>query len=307
MVRPQWQEWTVNLSEAGSRLDHFLRTHLAVCSRREIHAALTNHAVLLNNHPAHKSSRLKAGDVVSAAVHTQLCPNPLLCVSIISQDAAFVALDKPRGVPSVALTFSETHAVANYLAAAFPESVSAGSNPREAGLVHRLDTPTSGILLAARTTAAYQHIRSQLRQRSVYKEYVAVVEGDFRHSGDYEFNLAPQGQHRKRVCIVPIGSGQIALSHYQPLEQRADETLVRIVIRTGARHQIRAHLSALGHPVKGDMLYGSRSKQNGLLLHAHKMIFDHPETAERISLISAVPDEFHGADQKRLATQKEMD
>ncbi len=288
-------EWGVSQAETDIRLDRFLATRLPSLSRRELSELIALKTVFVNGYPARKGRRLTRGDIVGAHLHTGLAPNPKLDLAVLFADDAFVAIDKPAGMPSLALRHSETMTIANFLAARFPETLSVGSARREAGLLHRLDTDTSGVLIAARTSVAYTHLRTQFNQRSVYKEYRAVVEGHFQPTGAFRFFLAPRGPHRRQMQVVQNTAAQEARTTYVSLRSGADWTLVQIVIETGVRHQIRAHLSALGHPIWGDRLYGSRVQKDALHLHAHVIGFRHPismQQVRQIRIVSPLPQIF---------------
>ena len=288
-------EWQVTAAQDGARLDRFLTSRLPFCSRRELDEDIARHEILVNGRPAAKGARVQTGDTVTACVHTRLEPSPALDISILSEDPTYLALDKPAGLPSVAVRLSDTQTVANYLAAAFPECLGVGSSGRDVGVLHRLDTVTSGVLLVARTAAVYAGLRAQFGRGSVYKEYLAVVEGQCRIRGRVRFDLAPHGRHRRLMRVVSPGRGSAAIAEYLPLRVEGGRTLLRVVIETGVRHQIRAHLASLGHPVWGDTLYGSRIESDRVLLHASVLGFDHPVTGHRTRVCSPPPRGFDSA------------
>ena len=285
-------EWQVPSQHNGARLDRFLVSLLPFCSRRELDESIARREILVNGRSARKGGLIQAGDRVTAHIHTRLEPAPTLAVPVLSEDPTYLALDKPAGVPSVAVRLSDTQTVANYLAAAFPECLDVESTGRDAGVVHRLDTATSGILLAARTAAAYAALRTQFSRGAVYKEYLVVAEGKCRIHGRVRFDLAPHGRQGRHMHVVSPGQGTAAIADYRPLRFEADRTLLRVVIETGVRHQIRAHLASLGHPVWGDTLYGSRVESDRVLLHASVLGFDHPVTGRRTRVCSPPPPTF---------------
>ena len=285
-------EWDVPAAHNGTRLDRFLVSRLPFCSRRELDESIARCEILVNGRPARKGRLIQAGDQVTAHIHTRLEPAPTLVIPVLSEDPAYLVLDKPAGVPSVAVRLSDTCTVANYLAAAFPECLGVESTGRDAGIVHRLDTATSGILLAARTAAAYAAFRAQFSRGAVHKEYLVVVEGKCRIRGRIRFDLAPHGRRRHCMRVGSSGQGTAAITDYRPLRVEADCTLLRVVIETGVRHQIRAHLASLGHPVWGDSLYGSRVESDRVLLHASVLGFDHPVTGRRTRVCSPSPPAF---------------
>lgn len=285
-------EWQVPSQHNGARLDRFLVSLLPFCSRRELDESIARREILVNGRPARKGRLIQAGDRVTAHIHTRLEPAPTFDVPVLSEDPTYLALDKPAGVPSVAVRLSDTQTVANYLAAAFPECLAVESTGRDAGVVHRLDTATSGILLAARTAAAYAALRTQFSRGTVYKEYLVVVEGKCRIHGRVRFDLVPHGRRRHLMRVVSPGQGIAAITDYRPLRVEEDRTLLRVVIETGVRHQIRTHLASLGHPVWGDTLYGSRVESDRVLLHASVLGFDHPVTGRRTRVCSPSPPTF---------------
>jgi 23S rRNA pseudouridine1911/1915/1917 synthase len=289
---PEVLQWIVAADEDALRFDAFLVRHLSSVSRREIIDLIASGQALLNDRPRKKGTLVRAGDKVSVPALFSLRPNPTLPVRVAYADAALVVLDKPAGIPSLALRHSETNTVANFLTARFPETLTAGPHPLEAGLVHRIDTVTSGLLLAARTPYAYTSLRQQFHARAVEKAYLAAVEGHLRTDGQATFWLAPEGPRGQRMRVVAPGQGQEALTTYTPLEALPGHTLVRLTIATGVRHQIRAHLAALGHPIVGDTVYGAAEEAERLCLHAETLVFRHPLTGQRLRFDSPVPQDF---------------
>jgi 23S rRNA pseudouridine1911/1915/1917 synthase len=196
-------------------------------------------------------------------------------------------------MPSVALRHTDTQTVANFLIAQFPETAGAGPRPLEAGLVHRLDTDTSGLLLAARTPLAYATLREQFRRRLVKKQYLAIVEGILKREGQISHRLEPTGPRGQRMRVATVGQGQEALTHYIRLEHLLHHTVVRLTIKTGVRHQIRVHLAALGHPIVGDKIYGATDQHPArLCLHAETLTFCHPATGQDLSYTILPPKDF---------------
>ncbi|MBI3300623.1 MAG: hypothetical protein HYZ72_00875 [Deltaproteobacteria bacterium] len=144
-------QWVVAANEEAWRLDTFLAARLRPLPRRDIVELIARGQVLLNGRPGKKGLRVRVGDTVTAPAALSLPPNPALPIDVVYADDTVLVLDKPAGIPSLALRHSETDTVANFLVARFPETVTAGPRPLESGVVHRLDTATSGLLLAART------------------------------------------------------------------------------------------------------------------------------------------------------------
>jgi len=300
-----WHEWTVPAQDDLLRLDSFLVRRLPGVSRRAVFALIKAGHVRLNRGPGKKGSRVRSGDRVRAQVRLSLRPSPSLPVRLVYAQGAVLGLDKPPGLPSVALRFGDTRTVANYLAAHYPETTLSSLSsraPLEAGVVHRLDTPTSGLLLAARTAAAYTALRAQFSDRRIIKDYLAWVHGrpsGRELDGTRRFFLMPEGRRGQRMRVVmaerdlaPRQRAQEAMSTYTCLETRAGYSLIRVRLHTGVRHQIRAHLAALGYPLVGDTHYGAPAGASRLALHAEALRFVHPETGQSVRLFSPAGQDF---------------
>ncbi|HEX9573287.1 MAG TPA: RluA family pseudouridine synthase [Myxococcales bacterium] len=212
-------------------------------------------------------------------------PQPELPLRIVHADGQVVVADKPAGMPSHPLKPGETGTAANALVGRFPELASVGPAPREGGLVHRLDTDTSGLLLAARTDAAHALLRAQFAARTVEKGYLALVAGELHAGGEIDVPLAhdPHDARKVRAASDPewaeAHEARPASTRFTPALRRAGFTLVDVEIATGVLHQIRAHLAFIGHPLAGDALYGG-PELPGLsrhFLHAARLAFAHPD------------------------------
>ncbi|HEV8713734.1 MAG TPA: RluA family pseudouridine synthase [Candidatus Binatia bacterium] len=289
-------QWVVAAGEEGLRLDAFLAGHLSSLvpslSRREIAELITARRVRVNGRPSKKGERVCAGDTVTAPAMLPFPANAALPIRVVYAEDTLVVLDKAAGIPSIALRHSETDTVANFLAARFPETVTAGPRPLECGLLQRLDTATSGLLLAARTPDAYASLRRQLHARTVEKQYLAVVEGHLHGSGQVTARLVPSGPRGRHMRVTADGQGQEANTAYVPVAASDRYTLLRITITTGVRHQIRVHLAALGHPIVGDAHYGAAHGASRLYLHAAALAFTSPATGQRAHCTSPAPQEF---------------
>ncbi|MGD9762587.1 MAG: pseudouridine synthase [Candidatus Binatia bacterium] len=288
----------------GIRLDQFIgREMRGPLGRRHAVAIITAGGVRVNGRRARKGVRLRAGDVVevdAAALGAgELGAQPELPVAVLHEDATLIAVDKPPGMPSVALRTTDRDTVANFLRAYAPETAEASRSPLEGGLAHRLDTPTSGVLLAARNPAAWAALRAQFSRRAVQKEYAAMVDGDLRDPGVLRWPIAhdPGRAAAMVVCRDPARARLLrarpAMTTFHPIERRGNATLLAIAIPTGVRHQIRAHLAAIGHPVRGDALYGGTPAER-LMLHARSLRLRHPATGDMLRIGSPLPPPLTG-------------
>ena len=286
-------QWVVSAEDDALRLDVFLARRLVSFSRRERTELIAERHVLVNGRPVVKSTRLRQQDsIVVALPFTPPAPS-LSQIEVIASDDSILLLNKPAGIPSVALRHIQTQTAAHFLLKHFPETASAAPRRLEAGLVHRLDTETSGLLLAARTSSAYLALRRQFHEHKVGKQYLALVGGEIKSSGHITLPLESAGPRGRKMQIASLNQGQAALTHYVPVKQYALHTLVRVSIVTGVRHQIRAHLAAFGHPLVGDTMYGAEDQRDTrLCLHAETLVFQHPETGETLNYTSSLPEDF---------------
>jgi len=311
------QEWTVQEGDA-LRADTFLARHVPGWGRRQAQQAIQVGAVVLRRGARrirlHKGDLLQAGDrlEIDPAFLQPAAPAPdaELNLSVVYEDAALVVVDKPAGMASTALRRGERNTVASFLLARWPEMAGVGK-PLEAGLVHRLDTQTSGLLIAARARDVYDRLRRQFTDRRVDKEYLAVVHGRVVRGGRVDAPIGHDRRHRDRMQVVEsVDEGRPATTLFQPTGSYGQVphgggstcSVLHVQIPTGVRHQIRVHLASIGHPVVGDLLYGSPIEltRGRHLLHASGLRFRHPMQDDEIVVESPTPEDF----QAHLLAQK---
>jgi 23S rRNA pseudouridine1911/1915/1917 synthase len=236
----------------SERLDHWLRRELPGLSRRLIHALIADGSVRVDGRRARKGSMVHAGTCVTLPSALALEPNPALPLAVLYEDARLIAVDKPGGMPSHPLDPRERDTVANALLARYPETASLAG-----GLAHRLDTGTSGMLLAARSAEVWTALREAFHRRMVIKRYVALASGVVPDTAEVELALGHDPTDRRRMVAARAGSRSWpARTEIRRVATDGTISLVAVTMRTGVMHQIRAHLAHLGHPVVGDRLYG---------------------------------------------------
>ena len=205
-------------------------------------------------------------------------------IKILLEDPLFLVVEKPSGIPSQPLK-DKALSLASLLAEKYPELRNIGG--LDGGAVHRLDRETSGLMIFARTSSTYDWFREQFSKNKIEKEYTALVVGEISQPGKITWPIGGDPRSSKKVKVYKnIKEGrrhkaQEAVTFYEPLSLREGAwgkvTLVSIRIKTGRRHQIRAHMASIGHPLVGDRLYkGPEGKR--LFLHASKICFEHPKT-----------------------------
>jgi 23S rRNA pseudouridine1911/1915/1917 synthase len=285
-VSEELDERTVPGGMPPDRLDRALARLFGV-SRGRAMEWIADDRVRVDGRRARKGAQVGPGARVSVRKPPpdSPVPQPELPLRIVHADAHLVVADKPAGMPSHPLKPGETGTAANALVGRFPELASVGPAPREGGLVHRLDTDTSGLLLAARTDAAHALLRAQFAARSVEKGYLALVAGELHAGGEIDVPLAhdPHDSRKVRPASAPewaeAHGARPASTRFTPLLRRGGFTLLEVEIGTGVLHQIRAHLAFIGHPLAGDALYGG-PQLPGLsrhFLHAARLSFAHPD------------------------------
>jgi 23S rRNA pseudouridine1911/1915/1917 synthase len=269
------------------RLDRFLlaRGPAAGLGRRRLGALITSGGVRVNGAPARKGTIVRAGDTITLAgwPREAASPPPPMPLIVLYSDDDLIAVDKPPGVPA---TIGPTPgpSLASALLARFPE-MAALDGTRHAGLVHRLDTGTSGLLLAARHPIAYTRLRDAFTSKAVQKDYIAVVGGRIENPQEVAVPLARHRRSRGRMVAEPAATrGWPARTEVLPIGGDGDLTVVRLRMRTGVTHQLRVHLALLGHPIVGDLRYGTRKVDRRIgmpipawhFLHARAIDFDDP-------------------------------
>ncbi len=263
-------EWVLVLDsqQEGIRLDRFLADRCAL-GRRKVRRILEAGLVRLEGAPPKPGTKLDANARLHLAFDPDRIaeqgplPDPSLDVSIIDKTPSLLVLDKPGGMPSVALSPFETGSLANFLAMVHPEcldaSIDAGGDPLEAGLVHRLDSDASGLILAARNADAFRALRNLSAEGKLFKRYLALVAGRLTGRGTIDQAMVTL-RHRPRTMGAaqryPDKPALEALSSYEAIESRDDMSLLHVTIARGRPHQVRFHLANLGHPILVDSLYG---------------------------------------------------
>jgi len=278
---------------AGKRVDVWLADALAL-PRARVKELLERGAVRVGGRLPRKGDRTVAGARVEVTLpddDPRPVPQPELPLRLIHVDPQLIAVDKPAGLPSHPLVPGERGTVVNALVARHPECANASADPREGGLVHRLDTLTSGVLLAARTPEAWRTVREAFSGREVDKRYLAVVTGPVADDGEIDLPLRHRGDH---VEPALSGGGREALTDFHLLSRSGDAALLEVRIRTGVLHQIRAHLAAIGAPVLGDADYGGRPHPglDRFFLHAARLGLVHPATGSGLELAAPLPDDL---------------
>ncbi|HVG06310.1 MAG TPA: RluA family pseudouridine synthase [Thermoanaerobaculia bacterium] len=294
--------WTVGPEDAGERLDRHVAARLDT-PRNQVQRWIQEGLVRVAGHPAKPSYPVAEGDAIDCSppvpVDDRVQPEEG-DLRVLYEDADLVVLDKPAGLTVHPGAGRTTGTLAHHLLARYPEIVGVGG-PGRPGIVHRLDQGTSGVIVVARTAAAYHRLARAFAAREVNKRYLAIAYGEPKPAtGMID---APIGRHAtKRTEMTVRRDGRPSRTGYRTLAARAGISLVELDLATGRTHQIRVHLKHLGHPLVGDPLYGEarwkalpKPVQPTLrdfsrpALHAWRLGFDHPMDGWRLELQAPVP------------------
>jgi 23S rRNA pseudouridine1911/1915/1917 synthase len=216
-------------------------------------------------------------DVADSELVPAAQPDRELELEVVFENDHLVVVNKAAGVPSAPLRPGERGTVANALVARYPEMEGVGYHPREPGLCHRLDNGTSGLLMAARSSEAFDRLRTALRRGSIDKRYLLLCPAPaLDDEGVIDVALAQSRGDRRRVQICADAAearrvgARPALTHYRVVRRAADVAVVEARVPSAFRHQVRAHFAAIGHPLLGDLLYGAEppDPESGLTRHA---------------------------------------
>jgi 23S rRNA pseudouridine1911/1915/1917 synthase len=289
--------FTVEPQDEG-RADRVLARRFPWASRRRLADLFARRLVRIDGKLARKGTIAAAGATMAVAEappsDRDLAPIPVGSLPIVHADDTLVAADKPAGMPSHPLRARETGTAANALVAMFPETAGIGDDPREAGLVHRLDAGTSGVLLCARDRDSWLALRAAFAGGQVEKRYLALVLGSARDGACDEPLSASGGR-------ASVGSGLPAHTRWTVEARGGGVTLLRCTSRTGRMHQIRAHLAHAGFPIVGDTLYGDAAPTGQpFFLHASSIDLPHPATGARLVVTAPLPE-------SRLAVLRELE
>jgi len=288
---------SLSVNTGGQRLDVFLAGAVPEVSRSHWKTLIQEGLVTVNDVASKPNHKLRAGDVVTWSLPEEAPAEPQpedIALDILFEDDSVLVLNKPPGLVVHPAVGNEAGTLVNALLFHDPLF----RDLERAGIVHRLDKDTSGVMVVAKSDAAMAELQRQFKARETKKEYLALVWGHPPPSGRIETLIGRHPKHRQKMAVLEEG-GREAVSNFQTLEQFAETALVLVGIETGRTHQIRVHMAHLGHPVVGDAVYG-RARKNRLplaperqMLHATLLDFVHPTTGKRLSFEAPLFDDMH--------------
>ena len=283
----------------GERLDKYLSAVMEDLSRSYIQNLWKQNAVTLNGKAVKASTRLAAGDVVWLQIPEATVPEILpekMDLDIVYEDSDVILVNKPKGMVVHPAPGHYTGTLVNGLMEHCTDLSGINGSLRP-GIVHRIDMDTTGILIACKNDRAHNCIALQLKEHSITREYRALVYGNIKEdSGTVDKPIGRNPSDRKKMAIVP--DGRHAVTHYRVLERFGDCTWIACRLETGRTHQIRVHMTSIGHPLVGDQVYGPASGKlagigvaglQGQCLHAGILGFVHPSTGAYMEFEAPLP------------------
>ena len=298
------QNYTANPTDAGLRIDQFLAKKFPEFSRGAIQQWILSEDVLINNKICKPKNKLKGFEVIVVDVEIQSAVEDLpqkMDLDIVFEDEEVIVINKPASLLVHPGAGNPDNTLLNGLLA---HNETQSLLPR-AGIVHRLDKMTSGLMVVAKTTLAYNSLVDQLKEHTVTRQYFAVVKG--RIAGNFIIDQ-PIGRHKtQRTKMAVIINGKRAVSHIKCLTNYKHFTTVKINLETGRTHQIRVHMHYIGHQLLGDPVYGNPLRveprvEEGLkdfirsfprqALHAQELSFTHPVQQKEMSFKAKIPSDI---------------
>ena len=242
--------------------------------------------ITLNGKTLKSGEKIPPDSPITSDITSLAPPVEAIDLPILYEDDDVIVIDKPAGV----LTHAKSATVGEATVATFLREKSKELEGERAGVVHRLDRPTSGVIIGAKSQKAMAHLQKQFADRTVQKTYIAVVKGHLKES-EAIINM-PIERNPKAPATFRVGTnGKYAITHYKVLQQNTKYSLLELKPETGRTHQLRVHLQKIGHAIIGDPLYGKAKHGDRLYLHAHSLTVTLPNGTEK-TFVSPVPKEF---------------
>ncbi|MDO5362728.1 MAG: RluA family pseudouridine synthase [Eubacteriales bacterium] len=291
-------EYKTTKEEAGVRIDRFLSEKNEEISRSYLQKLLKEKQITVNNAPVKANYKIQAEDFIRVELPDMEEPDILpedIPLDILYEDKDVLVINKPKDMvvhPSAGHT---SGTLVNAVMFHCKENLSGINGVLRPGIVHRIDKDTTGALLICKNDTAHRDLAEQLKQHSIKRRYRAIVAGNLKEDGGTI--EGPIGRHpidRKKMAIN-YKNGKEAVTHYKVLERFKNATYVECRLETGRTHQIRVHMTSIGHPLLGDEVYGSGKNPyhlQGQALHAMILGFVHPSTGEYMEFEAPLPEYF---------------
>lgn len=290
--------FTIETDDVNKRVDVFLNEEMEDVSRSALQKNIEKGNITVNGEKISKNYKLHLGDIVEAELpppeNIDIVPEDIP-LDIMYEDGDLIVINKSQNMVVHPAPGHYTGTLVNALMFHCGDNLSGINGVLRPGIVHRIDKDTSGVLVIAKSDLAHKGLSEQLAEHSMKRVYNAIVYNSFsEESGTVDRNIDRSKNDRKKMAVVMQG-GRNAVTHYKVIEKLGKYTWVELQLETGRTHQIRVHMSYIGHPLLGDPVYGPKKcpfNLNGQVLHAKVLGFIHPRTGEYMEFNSELPDYF---------------
>lgn len=291
------EKFVVEIEQVGKRLDLFVISVIKDLSRMNAKRLIEDGNVQVNSKNSKVSYKVQNGDIIEIHIpeakqldlKAQEIP-----IEVVYEDSDIIVVNKPKGLVVHPANGNWDGTLVNAIMAICKDSLSGIGGEVRPGIVHRLDKDTSGLLIIAKNDKAHINMSNEIKNRKVKKVYIALVRGIVaENEATINMPIGRSNKDRKKMAVVK--NGKEAITHFKVIKRFDKYTLLEVKIDTGRTHQIRVHLSEIGHPVVGDEIYSNGKNEfgvHGQLLHAKSLDFKHPITGKDMHLEAELPEEF---------------
>ena len=298
--------YTVNEGEKGLRLDAYISS-VSELSRSAAAKLIEEGGVTVNTKIQPKKYAVKMGDKIELTIpeceECEALPENIP-LDVVYEDDYIIVINKPSGMVVHPAPGNYTGTLVNALLYHCKDSLSGIGGVIRPGIVHRIDKDTSGLLVCAKCDEAHLFLSEEMKTHNIIREYHALVSGGFSDdTGTVNYPIGRHPTDRKKMAVIRDGSGSAreAVTHYEVVARYGQVTHLKLVLETGRTHQIRVHMSYIGHPLLGDEVYAKNKTRfeqlhpalfDGQALHAARLTLTHPKTGERMVFEAPLPDNF---------------
>ena len=284
--------------DVGTRIDVFLAENMEGLSRSGVQKLIDEGMITLNGGKTKANYKLREKDVIDVTVpevkEVEILPEDIP-LDILYEDSDVIVVNKPQGMVVHPAPGHTSGTLVNALMFHCGDDLSGINGEKRPGIVHRIDKDTSGVLMIAKNDMAHQSLAAQLAEHSITRKYNAVVYNGFNEDeGTVDQPIGRNPQDRKKMAVTQKHSRH-AVTHYRVIERMEKFTLIEAQLETGRTHQIRVHMTHIGHPLLGDPVYGPKKQPitlEGQALHARVLGFIHPRTGEYMEFEAPLPPHF---------------